>query len=184
VNQFTQLLEREIPRLRRYARTLTRDTARADDLVQSCLLRGLVKQHLWPPGLELRPWLFKMLHNLHVDDVRRSVREQDGAAAAAFVTAARSESGARLDLLDLDRAISQLPQTQRRVVQLVGLDGMRYDEAAAILQLPIGTIRSRLWRARAILRRLMDSEADNAISSPLHALRNGLAVRDAAQTSR
>src|SRR5436190_21820969 len=75
MNEFARLLEAEIPRLRRYARALTRDVVRADDLVQSCLTRAIAKQHLWQPGTDLRAWLFTILHNQHVNDVRRSARE-------------------------------------------------------------------------------------------------------------
>src|SRR5687767_15947061 len=75
MTDFARLLEAEIPRLRRYARALTRDVTRADDLVQSCLTRALAKQHLWQPGTDLRAWLFTILHNQHVNDVRLSVRE-------------------------------------------------------------------------------------------------------------
>src|SRR5437764_9124190 len=75
MHDFARLLEAEIPRLRRYARALTRDVTRADDLVQSCLTRAVAKQHLWQPGTDLRAWLFTILHNQHVNDVRRSGRE-------------------------------------------------------------------------------------------------------------
>src|SRR6266568_9297028 len=75
MSDLTRLIEAEIPRLRRYARALTRDVNSADDLVQSCLARALAKQHLWQPGTDLRAWLFTILHNQHVNDVRRSVRE-------------------------------------------------------------------------------------------------------------
>src|SRR6202045_4088914 len=75
MNDFVRLLEMEIPRLRRYARALTRDAMRADDLVQDGLTRALAKQHLWQPGTDLRAWLFTILHNQYVNDVRRSVRE-------------------------------------------------------------------------------------------------------------
>src|SRR5438105_13958497 len=75
MHDFARLLEAEIPRLRRYARALTRDVSRADELVQSCLTRAVAKQHLWQPGTDLRAWLFTILHNQHVNDVRRSVRE-------------------------------------------------------------------------------------------------------------
>ena len=75
MNDFGGLLEAQIPRLRRYARALTRDVVRADDLVQSCLERAVAKQHLWQPGTDLRAWLFTILHNQHVNDVRRSARE-------------------------------------------------------------------------------------------------------------
>src|ERR1700726_4707252 len=75
MSDFARLLEAEIPRLRRYARALTRDVTRADDLVQSCLTRAVAKQHLWQPGSNLRAWLFTILHNQHVNDVRHSLRE-------------------------------------------------------------------------------------------------------------
>src|SRR4051794_21353021 len=74
MNDFAPLLEAQIPRLRRYARALTRDVTRADDLVQSCLVRAIAKQHLWERGTNLRAWLFTILHNQHVNDVRHSVR--------------------------------------------------------------------------------------------------------------
>ena len=75
MTEFARLVEREIPRLRRYARALTRDASRADDLVQSALVRAVAKQHLWQPGTDLRAWLFTILHNQHVNDVRRGMRE-------------------------------------------------------------------------------------------------------------
>src|SRR3954447_22784957 len=75
MQEFGRLVEAQIPRLRRYARALTRDVTRADDLVQSCLTRAVAKQHLWQPGTDLRAWLFTILHNQHVNEVRRSVRE-------------------------------------------------------------------------------------------------------------
>ena len=75
MSEFARLLETEIPRLRRYARALTRDPSRANDLVQSCLVRAIAKKHLWQPGSDPRAWLFTVLHNQHVNDIRRSVRE-------------------------------------------------------------------------------------------------------------
>src|SRR6202040_4231021 len=75
MNDFAPMLEAQIPRLRRYARALTRDFSRADDLVQNCLTRAVAKQHLWQYGTDLRAWLFTILHHQHVNDVRRSIRE-------------------------------------------------------------------------------------------------------------
>src|ERR671938_2009767 len=77
MSDFARLLEAEIPRLRRYARALTRDVTRADDLVQSCLTRAVAKQHLWQAGTDLRAWLFTILHNQHVNDIRRAAREEN-----------------------------------------------------------------------------------------------------------
>src|SRR5260221_8261032 len=80
MKDFAQLLEAEIPRLRRYARALTRDVVRADDLVQNCLTRALAKRHLWQPGTDLRAWLFTILHNQHFTDLRRSGAHQNTVA--------------------------------------------------------------------------------------------------------
>src|SRR6202163_1880993 len=106
MSDFVQLLEMEIPRLRRYARALTRDVSRADDLVQNCLTRALAKQHLWQPGTNLRAWLFTILHNQNVNDVRRSIREGVTVAVedvAPDLTIAPN-AGASLLLRDLERA--------------------------------------------------------------------------------
>lgn len=159
MSAFGRLLESEIPRLRRYARALTRDATRADDLVQSCLVRALAKQHLWQPGTDLRAWLFTILHNQHVNEVRRAAREgtvvplEEFAASAAVAVPA--SAGTSLQLRDLDRAIAKLPEQQREVILLVGLEEMRYDDVAKILNIPIGTVRSRLSRGREMLRALM-----------------------------
>ena len=165
-------IEAEIPRLRRYARALTRDVAAADDLVQDCLTRALGKLHLWQEGTDLRAWLFTILHNQYVNQVRRAVRE--GAAVALSETepllTRAPHQGKRLELRDLERAIAKLPGEQRAVILLVGLEGMRYEEVAEILDVPIGTVRSRLSRGREALRRLIgivpDRQAELAMTEP------------------
>ena len=150
-------IEAEIPRLRRYARALTRDISAADDLVQDCLARALSKVHLWQTGTDLRAWLFTILHNQYVNHVRRAVRE--GAAVALSETepllTSQPNQSKRLELRDLERAIAKLPEEQRAVLLLVGLEGMRYEEVAVVLDVPVGTIRSRLSRGREMLRQLM-----------------------------
>jgi RNA polymerase sigma-70 factor (ECF subfamily) len=153
-------IEAEIPRLRRYARALTRDVAAADDLVQDCLTRALGKLHLWQKGTDLRAWLFTILHNQYVNYVRRSVRE--GAAVGLTDSEPQltraPQQGHRLELRDLERAITKLPEEQRSAILLVGLEGMRYEEVAAVLDVPVGTIRSRLSRGREALRKLVDTD--------------------------
>lgn len=158
MNDFARLLEVEIPRLRRYARALTRDVTRADDLVQSCLARAIAKRDLWQPGTDLRAWLFTILHNQHVNDVRRSQREgiAVGIEDMAPVLTVGPRALAALELRDLEAAIAKLPQEQRQVILLVGLEGMAYEEVARTLRIPVGTVRSRLSRGRDQLRRLLD----------------------------
>lgn len=151
-------IEQEIPRLRRYARALTRDVNAADDLVQDCLTRALSKVHLWQRGTDLRAWLFTILHNQYVNHVRRAVREGSavGLSDGEPLLTTSPNQGKRLELRDLDRAIAKLPEEQRAVLLLVGLEGMRYEEVAEVLGVPVGTIRSRLSRGREMLRQLMD----------------------------
>jgi RNA polymerase sigma-70 factor (ECF subfamily) len=158
MGDFTELLEAEIPKLRRYARALTRDAARADDLVQNSLVRAIAKQHLWQPGTDLRAWLFTILHHQNVNDVRSASRRGDGVQVekVAPTLAAVSDPTAALQIRDLERAMAALPEGQRQVILLVGLEGMRYDEVATILRIPVGTVRSRLSRGRETLRILMD----------------------------
>jgi len=157
MNDFARMLEAEIPRLRRYARALTRDVVRADDLVQSCLTRAVAKQHLWQYGTNLRAWLFTIMHNQHVNDVRRSARDGNNVELDKAPTmTVQSNAIPVLQLRDLERAIAKLPHEQRQVVLLVGLEGMAYEEVAKIMRVPVGTVRSRLSRGRDQLRRLMD----------------------------
>jgi RNA polymerase sigma-70 factor (ECF subfamily) len=159
-------IEAEIPRLRRYARALARDVTAADDLVQDCLARALGKLHLWREGTDLRAWLFTILHNQYVNQVRRAVREGTavGLSDSEPMLMRPPHQGKGLELRDLERALAKLPEEQRAVILLVGLEGMRYEEVAEVLGVPVGTVRSRLSRGRAALRRLIgivpDREAE------------------------
>jgi RNA polymerase sigma-70 factor (ECF subfamily) len=165
-------IESEIPRLRRYARALTHDLIAADDLVQDCLTRAFGKLHLWQRETDLRAWLFTILHNQYINHVRRTARE--GAAVGLSerepLLARAPQQGMRLELRDLDRAIAKLPDAQRSVILLVGLEGMSYGDVAAVLDVPVGTVRSRLSRGREALRRLTGivqaGEADAVTAGP------------------
>ena len=154
---FPSLVEQEIPRLRRYARALTRGADRADDLVQDTLVRALTKGHLWQPGTDIRAWLFTIMHNQYVNMVRREMRDSatvDIEQLSSTLVATTDPTVGR-QLVELDRALARLPDEQREVILLVGLEGMAYESAAQILGVPIGTVRSRLSRGRDSLRQLM-----------------------------
>jgi RNA polymerase sigma-70 factor, ECF subfamily len=161
--EFGRAVEREIPRLRRYAHALMRERHRAEDLVQNCLTGALANRHLWTPGTDLRAWLFAILHNLRVSELRRSMREDAyNQSVMTVMTAAPRQPDAGLELADLDRAISELPEARRAAVLLVGLEEMTYEQAAAVLSVPVGTVRSRVSRGRAELRiRLLRSGRPN-----------------------
>jgi RNA polymerase sigma-70 factor (ECF subfamily) len=156
-----QEIAAHIPSLRRYARALVHDVVTADDLVQDCLARALDKLHLWRPGTNLRGWLFTVLHNQYVNEVRRSVRRGRTVELNDATLPSRPANHDKvLEIHDLDRALDQLPAEMRVVILLVGLEGMPYDAVANTLGIPIGTVRSRLSRGRDALRRLMDIEAN------------------------
>jgi len=154
---FPSLVEQEIPRLRRYARALTRAADRADDLVQDTLVRALTKGHLWQPGTDIRAWLFTMMHNQYVNMVRREIRDSATVdiEQMSSTLAATTDPTVGRQLVELDRALARLPDEQREVILLVGLEGMAYENVAQILGVPIGTVRSRLSRGRDSLRELM-----------------------------
>jgi RNA polymerase sigma-70 factor, ECF subfamily len=160
LSEFHRLIEQQIPKLRRYARALTRNRDRADDLVQDTLGRALVKEQFWQPGTNLRAWLFTIMHNQNVNNVRRDIRESAGLdieQMSATLTATTDPTATR-KMFELERALAQLPLEQQQVILLVGLEGMSYQDTAGILTVPVGTVRSRLSRGRDALRKLLDME--------------------------
>lgn len=155
--EFGAALVAEIPRLRRYARALTGDAARADDLVQDCLERAWSRLHLFRAGSALRPWLFSILHNLHANAARAFSRTPPGVdldpdTLGGVVAPAHD---AQIELDELERALRGLSEEQRAVLLLVGLEQLSYQETAEVLGVPIGTVMSRLSRARERLRGLL-----------------------------
>lgn len=143
-----------IPRLRRYARALVGERASADDLVQDTLERAWAKLHLYRRGTDLRAWLFTVMHNVHVNRVR-ATRPVDPLEDDMPELAQRGTQPDALLVRDLDRAIARLPADQRAVLLLVTLEEMSYEEVARTLGIPIGTVMSRLSRAREKLRAMM-----------------------------
>ena len=156
MTQFLDEIEAAVPALRRYARALTRDTDRADDLVQDCLERAIRKRSLWRPTGPLQAWLFRILLNIHRNNARTLRRRGDHIAldAMPIEPSTPATQPGRVALAELGRALDTLPLEQREALLLVVLDGASYTEAAAILAIPAGTLMSRLGRARAALRTL------------------------------
>ncbi len=152
----------EIPRLRRYARAMLGNRAAADDLVQDTLERAWARHALWRAGSDLRAWLFGIMHNLRVDQLRRpgvpihSIDEDD------LEVPTRATQNDRLEVRDLEFALRQLPDEQREVLLLVALEDLAYAEVADALGIPVGTVMSRLARGRERLRLLMEDRPSGA----------------------
>ena len=146
-----------IPRLRRYARALAGDSQRADDLVQDTLERGLAKFHLWRRGSDMRAWLFAIMHNVFINQLKaRRELALDDVTEAALQSAPQSDP---LEMRDLDAALRLLPAEQREVLLLVCLEQLSYADTGKALGVPIGTVMSRLSRGRERLRSLMSGTA-------------------------
>lgn len=146
-----------IPRLRRYARALAGERAAADDLVQDTLERAWSKLHLYRRGTDLRAWLFTVMHNVHVNRLR-ATRPSDPLEDEMPELAQRATQGDALLVRDLERALAALPVAQREVLLLVALEDLSYEETAQALDIPIGTVMSRLARAREKVRLLMQGK--------------------------
>ena len=156
----------EIPRLRRYARAMLGERAAADDLVQDTLERAWTRIGQWRPGSDLRAWLFGIMHNLRVDQLRRAdpaVRPLEEADYEFPVPPAQNDG---LELQDLEAALGRLPEEQREILLLVALEEMSYGEISALLDIPIGTVMSRLARGRERLRRILAGTGE-APATPL-----------------
>jgi RNA polymerase sigma-70 factor (ECF subfamily) len=152
----TQVLQ-HIPALRRYARALTSDTNRADDLVQDSLERALQRFHLYQNGTNLKAWLFTIMHNVYVNNVRKSCSEPNFVSYDTLTTSHHNTSDIDNDVTmrDLKCALTKLPNDQKNILLLVGLEGFGYKEVSHMLDIPLGTVMSRLHRAREKLRQQM-----------------------------
>ncbi len=148
-----QIVE-QIPHLRRYARALLGDSDRTDDLVQDCLERAWSRFHMVRADGNLRAWMFTIMHNLNANAARRASRRPRTIAydhETHAVSVDGSQEG-RVAMSGLARALDALPDEQREVVLLVGLEQMTYEEVAGITGVPLGTVMSRLHRGRERLR--------------------------------
>lgn len=156
----------EIPRLRRYAQALLGEPNRADDLVQDTLERALSRWRLWQPLVDKatpRAWLFAIMHNLFVNQLKagKAIEFRPDDELPDLPT--RPIQDDALGLRDLARALSSLPTDQREILLLIGLEELSYQEAAKVLSVPLGTVMSRLSRARARLRAMLDEEVGGGI---------------------
>lgn len=154
VSSFGAELEVHIGSLRRYARALRRDPGEAEDLIQESLARALSRSDRFKPGTNLRAWLFTIMHNVHVNQIRHKVTRGDEVpmddVEPRLVSPPKQEG--RIELRDMQRALEALPVEQRQVLLLVALEGMKYEEVARLLEIPVGTVMSRLSRAREAVR--------------------------------
>ena len=160
-NDMASLIEPQIPALRRYARGLLRDPAAADDLVQDCLERAITRWHQRRGDDGPRSWLFTILHNLAMNRLRQDKRRGrhvglDDAGEGVLSRPPRQEEQIRYR--DVVQAMAALPEDQRSVLLLVCVEEMAYAETAAVLQIPLGTVMSRLARGRDKLRALMEGD--------------------------
>lgn len=150
-------IEAHIPSLRRYGRALTGDAVLADDLVQDCLERALSRLTLWRRGSNLRAWLFTIMRNVWINDLRRrAARPEIGGMDDVMDSASTAPNQTdRLAMRDLASALALLAPEQRETVLLVGLEGLSYAEVAVVTDVPVGTVMSRLKRGRDRLTQLM-----------------------------
>jgi RNA polymerase sigma factor (sigma-70 family) len=161
----------QIPGLRRYARALTGDAWAADDLVQDTLERACNKWQLWRAGSDLRAWLFTLMHNLHASGLRQMMRRGAPVALDDVEHELRSPPGAQDLALDIQRCLLRLPEEQRAVLLLVCLEDMSYAQVARITDTPVGTVMSRLSRARVRLQALLDADAPAPAAAHLRLLK-------------
>lgn len=159
----------ELPRLRRYARALVGERAGADDLVQDTLERAWSRVAQWRPGSDLRAWLFGIMHNLRIDQLRRPALHTAPIEEMELELPTRATQTDRMELQDLAAALAQLPEEQRAVLLLVALEDMSYAEVSVSLDIPLGTVMSRLARGRERLRQILDGHATAA--TPLRVVR-------------
>lgn len=163
MDQSQRELTAHISGLRRYAMALTRNASDAEDLVQECLCRAIERARPWREIKDVRAYLFSILHNLYIDRVVKT-RHRNAALPDQMIeqrlTAAPTQQET-VELRELSRALDRLSPDQRQLILLVGLEGISYEATAKILDLPVGTVMSRLFRAREALRK-MTGRADTA----------------------
>lgn len=171
-----------IPALRAFARTFCRDPSDADDLVQETLTKGIANIDKFEPGTRLKSWLFTIMRNTFYTRIKISVRESPGlldCASSRLVAEATQEWTAQSR--DVKQAIERLPESQREVLVLIGVLGVSYEEAAEICNCAIGTVKSRLNRARATMLDLLGENSCRSVVERRNHLSNGYISSDVAR---
>jgi RNA polymerase sigma-70 factor (ECF subfamily) len=177
-----------LPRLKRYARALLRNPVQAEDLVQDTMVRALEKAHLFRHDTNLRGWLVTIMHNEHVNAVRRGFRAPFMVSDDAIMELGRPETQeAPVELREIRRAVGRLPHEQREALTLHWLQGLKYEEVASKLGLPLGTVQSRISRARKALRTMIETPSSglglaNPLTSRDHSLSDRRVARSGAVT--
>jgi RNA polymerase sigma-70 factor (ECF subfamily) len=160
VDEVRAQLAELLPRLRRFARVITRNVADADDLVQVSVEKALVRAEQWRPGSKLDSWMFGIMKNTWIDEIRaRRRRERVHAPEEAGLGVGDASAAARDIALSVQAAMSRLPEEQRMAIALVLVEGLSYKDAAESLGIPIGTLTSRLARGREALQALLGGKA-------------------------
>jgi RNA polymerase sigma-70 factor, ECF subfamily len=163
---FRKDLISELPYLRRFARGLCGDASLADDLVQDCVERALLKSHLYDAARPLRAWLYTVLRNIYVSNWRRNSKfanAKDLDDLEGFEGSTEPEQEQNLSLALITDALDLLPPAQREVLILISLEEMSYQEAADIVGVPIGTVMSRLSRGRSMLQNILEKRGTNVL---------------------
>lgn len=168
MSDFADALALQIPRLRRYARALTHDVSWADDLVQDTLERALQRRWLFRINSNLTAWLFTMLYRLYLNEAKRRTRVSVVPDDESLEPAASGDPALQLDMR---RALDSLSAEHRAVIILIGLEQMSYQEVAEVLDIPLGTVMSRLTRARTQLRKLLSDQPSPATDTTPHLTR-------------
>jgi RNA polymerase sigma-70 factor, ECF subfamily len=146
-----------LPRLRRFARVITRNVADADDLVQVAVEKALARAAQWRPGSRIDSWMFGIMKNAWIDEIRaRRRRERVHAPEQAGLSVGDASAASRDIALSIQAAMARLPEEQRMAIALVLIEGLSYKDAADTLAIPIGTLTSRLARGREALQALLD----------------------------
>lgn len=171
-NALIQELANHITSLRRYALVLTRDRQNAEDLVQESLMRAIAAAGSWRRDSNLRAWLFRIMHNLHISDMRRlrvrASHDHDRSGEAAE----DPPQLLRLEVRNVLAALAELPEAQRQAITLIAIEDLKYEEAAKILGIPVGTLMSRLARGREALRQTVNGGKTPKLQPKLHVIRN------------